>query len=202
MHHLTLGELALGGSAITAAASAVVAVAVSRASRRRDHVSRLWERRAEVYESVLCQVDWWRELREEMAGKVSRDEVSVVTPPPALSDDDDEGRRVRARLEIYGERKVREAYERSRQADRQYLAAHFAWFHSGNLNLKVHQGTVPAHQAIEGVELVRLRKAAESANDYARAEQEKLEAVVARAIGRLPRYERRAWRRLKAPSAD
>jgi len=202
MHHLTPGELALAGSAITAVASMVVAVAVSRASRRRDHAARLWERRAEVYESVLCQVDWWRELREEMADKVGRDEVSVVTPPPALSDDDNEGRRVRARLEIYGERKVREAYERSRQADRQYLAAHFAWAHAASLNLKVAQGTVPGHLAVDGAELVRLKKAAESASDDARAEQDKLEAVVARAIGRLPRYERRAWRRLKAPSAD
>jgi len=121
----------------------VVAVAVARISRRRDHVARLWERQAEVYESVLCQVDWWRELREEMAGRVGRDEVSIVTPPLALSDDDNEGRRLRARLEIYGERKVREAYERSRQADRKYLAAHFAWFHAGNLNLKVHQGRFP-----------------------------------------------------------
>jgi hypothetical protein len=180
----------------------VVAVAVARTSRRRDHVARLWERRAEVYESVLRQVDWWRELHEEMAGRVGRDEVSIVTPPPALSDDDNEGRRLRARLEIYGERKVREAYERSRQADRQFLAAHFAWFHAGNLNLKVHQGTVPAHQAVEGPELVRLKTVAESANDNARAEQDGLEAVVAKAIGRLPRYERRAWHRLKAPSVD
>lgn len=138
--HLTAGELALTGSAITAVASMVVAAAVARTSRRRDHVARLWERRAEVYESVLCQVDWWRELREEMAGRVGRDEVSIVTPPPALSDDDNEGRRLRARLEIYGERKVREAYERSCQADGQYLVAHFAWFHAGNLTLKSSPG--------------------------------------------------------------
>ena len=108
----------------------------------------------------------------------------------------------RARLEMYGERRVREAYERSNQADRQFFATYFAWLSAAEVNLKVAQGTVPAHQAIEGAELVRLKKAAESASDYARAEQEKLEAVVARAIGRLPRYERRAWRRLKAPSAD
>jgi hypothetical protein len=136
-----------------------------------------------------------------MVGRVSRNEVSVVTPP-ALANDDNEVRRVRVRLEIYGERRVREAFERTRQADRQYLAAHIAWFCAGDLNLKVHQGTVPAHQEIAGAELVRLGKAAELANDNARAEQEKLEAIVAKAVGRLPRYERRAWHRLKAPSDE
>jgi hypothetical protein len=201
MHHLTPGELALAGSGITAVASMVVALAVARTSRRRDHAERLWERRAEVYESVLCQVDSWRELREEMARKVGLDDVTVLTPR-ALPGDDEDVQRVRARLEMYGERRVREAYERTRQADRQYFGAHFAWFQAGDLNLKAHQGTVPAHQAIAGAELVRLRKAAESANDNAHAEQEKLEAVVAKAIGRLPRYEHRAWHRLKAPSAD
>jgi hypothetical protein len=81
MHRLTSGELALTGSAITAVASAVVALAVSRTSRRRDHVARLWERRAEVYESVLCQADWWGELRADMARRVALDEVTAVTPP-------------------------------------------------------------------------------------------------------------------------
>lgn len=202
MHHLTPGELALTGSAITAVASMVVAVAVARTSRRRDHVARLWERRAEVYESVLCQADWWRELRADMAGALGRDEVTIVTPPPELTGDDQEGRRARARLEMYGERRVRDAYERCRQADREFLGAYFRWFHAARLNLQADQGTVPAHQAIEGAELVRLRKAAESANDAACSEQDKLEEVVAKAVGRLPRYERRAWRRVKAPSAD
>jgi hypothetical protein len=201
VHHLTSGELALTGSAITAVASAVVALAVSRASRRRDHVARLWERRAEVYESVLCQADWWGELRADMARRVALDEVTVVTPPE-LSDGSQERRQILARLEMYGERRVREAYERSRQADVRSVSAHVAWFHAADLNLKAGNGTVPAHQAVEGPELVRLKKAAESANDRAHAEQEKLEAVVAKAVGRLPRYERRAWRRLKAPSAD
>jgi hypothetical protein len=201
MHHLTPGELALAGSGITAVASMVVALVVSRTSRRRDHVARLWERRAEVYESVLYQVDWWRKLRLEMASKVGRDDMSVVTPP-ALEDDENAARHIWTRLEIYGERKVREAYDRSRRADLQALTAHVAWFQAGNLNLKIHRGEVPAHQEIEGAELVRLGKAAESANDNARVEQEKLEEVVAKAVGRLPRYERRAWHRLKAPAAD
>jgi hypothetical protein len=103
---------------------------------------------------------------------------------------------------MYGERRMREAYERSRQADVQSLSAHVTWFHAADLNLKAGNGTVLAHQAVEGPELVRMKKAAESANDRARAEQEKLEAVVAKAVGRLPRYERRAWRRLETPSAD
>lgn len=161
-------------------------------------MSRLWERRAEVYESVFCQADWWREVREDMAGKVGRDKVVVAIPPPLLSDDDQEKRQTSARLLMYGERRVHKAYERCRQADRQYFTAHFAWLHAASLNLKVHEGSVPAHQEIPGPELVYLKKAAESANDNARAEQEKLETVVAKAVGRLPRYERQAWRRPRA----
>jgi hypothetical protein len=57
-------------------------MAVSRAGKRRDHAARLWERRTEVYEAVLCQVDWWRKLREKMAQKVRFDEVTPVEPPP------------------------------------------------------------------------------------------------------------------------
>lgn len=202
MHHLTAGELALAGSAITAFASTVVAMVVARASKRGDHVAKLWEHRAEVYESVLCRAYGWEELREDMAWTAWREEVTTVDAPSVLSDDDREERRVRARIRMYAERKVREAYERSYRADREFLGTHIRWHTIAEVNMKAAHGTVPAHQAVEGAELVRLRKQMEAANEAAREERENLEEIVAGAIGRLPRYQRRTWRRLKPPQAN
>jgi hypothetical protein len=199
MHHLTAGELALGGSAITAVASAVVAMVVAHASKRSDHVAKLWEHRAAVYESVLCRAYWWEELREDMAWAGWRDEVTTVDAPSVMSDDDREERQVRARIRMYAERKVREAYERSYKADREFLGTYIRWHTIAEVNTKAAHGTVPAHQAVDGAELVRLRKEMEAANDAAREERERLEEIVAGAIARLPRYQRWTWRRLKPP---
>jgi hypothetical protein len=202
VHHLTAGELVLTGSAITAVSSAVVALVVARTGKRRDHVARLWERRVEVYESVLVQVDWHRELRAETTRTVKRDEPELVTPSSPIPEDENEGRQIRARLQTYGERKVREAYERYLQSEAQVMVSCIDWYHAATTNLKVSQGAAPGHLAVTEAELVRLRKAVESANDRATLKQEKFEATVAKAVGRLPRYERRAWRRLKAPAVD
>jgi hypothetical protein len=161
-------------------------------------VSRLWERRAEVYEFVLCQGDWWKVTRAEAVRKVGRDEVTVVTPPEPIADNL-KWQRSWVRLQMYGERSVREAFERCFEADKKFLIAFIAWHAAAELNLKAAREEVPGHQAVDGAELVRLRKAVESANDSADAQQEKLVAVTAKAVGRLPRYERRAWRGLKKP---
>jgi hypothetical protein len=200
-HHLTTGELTLAASAITAAATAVVAVAVSRSGRRGDHVSRLWERRAEAYEFVLCQADTWRASRADTVWNVGRDDLAIITPPEPVADNAEWGKSW-ARLQMYGERGVREAFERYGEADKQFVIAFIGWRKAAELNSKAARGDVPAHQAVEGSELVRLRKAVEAANDTANAEEEKLVAIVAKKVGRLPRYERRAWRRLKKPSTD
>lgn len=200
-HHLTSGELALAASAITATASTVVAVVVSRAGRRGDHVSRLWERRAEVYEFVLCHADWWRAMRADAVWNAGRDDTAAVTPPEPVADDQ-EWRKSWARLQMYGERSVREAFERYGEADKQFVIAFIGWRKTAEMNLKAARGDLPAHQAVEGSELVRLRKAVEAANDTANAEQEKLVAVVAKKVGRMPRYERRSWQRVKKPQTS
>lgn len=168
LHHLTSGELALAASAITAAASAVVALAVSRAGRRGDHVARLWEHRAEVYEFVLCHADWWRETRVDAVWKVGHEDLTVVTPPePVL--EDPEWRKSWARLEMYGERSVREAFERYGDADKKFVIAFIDWRKAAEPNSKAGQGDVSAQHAVDGSELVRLRKAVEAAHDKAAA---------------------------------
>ena len=103
---------------------------------------------------------------------------------------------------MHGERSVRKAFERYGAADRKFVVAVIAYRNAADLNVKAHREEVPGHIAVAGAELVRLRKAAESANDSADAEQEKLIAAVAKAVGRLPKYERRAWRRLKKPKTS
>lgn len=198
--HLTSDELTLGVAAITAVAGWGSAVVASRSSRRQDHVSRLWERRADVYEFVLASADSWRNARAETIRLIGHGEIDAVAPEPIA--DGPEWQRSWARLEMYGERRVRQAYERYGQADKAFVMAFIDWRAVADRNLKAARGEVPAHQAVAGDELMRLRKAVESARDHADAEQEKLVAVVAKAVARLPRYERRAWRRLKQPIAN
>lgn len=197
---LTADELTLGVAAITAAASWGTAVATSRAGRRQDHLARMWERRADVYEFVLSQADSWRSSRAETVRLIGRGELNAVAPEPVAHGR--EWQRSWARLEMYGERRVRQAFERYGHADKNWVIAFIGWHAVAERNLKANRGDVPAHEAVEGAELVRLRRAVEAARDAADDEQAKLVAVVAEAVGRLPRYERRAWRRLKQPTAD
>jgi hypothetical protein len=198
--HLTSDELTLGVAAIAAAAGWGSAVVTSRAGRRQDHMSRLWERRAEVYELVVALADSWRSARAETIRLIGHGEIDAVAPEPIA--DDAEWRRSWARLEMYGERRVRQAFERYGQADKKFVIAFIGWRAAADRNLKADRGEIPVHEAVAGEELVRLRKAVESARDHADAEQEKFVATVAQATGRLPRYERRAWRRLKQPPAN
>jgi hypothetical protein len=51
---------------------------------------------------------------------------------------------------MYGERKVREAYERNYRATLQYIGEHIAWYSAADRNLKAADGAVPAHVAVEG----------------------------------------------------
>lgn len=194
--HLTPDELILSVAAITAVAGWGAAVVTSRAGRRQAHLSRLWERRADVYEFVLSHADAWRGSRAETIRRIGDGETSAVVPEPAA--DGPEWHRSRARLEMYGERQVREAFERFGQADAKWVAAVGAWQAAADKagqNVTAERRKVPAGEAVEGAGLPQLRKAVDAARDAADEEQEKLVEVVAKAVGRLPRFERRAWRR-------
>jgi hypothetical protein len=164
-------------------------------------MSRLWERRADVYEFVLASAGSWQSSRAETIRLIGHGEINAMVAPEPVADGP-EWQRSWARLEMYGERRVRQAYERYGQADKKFVIAFIGWHAAANRNLKADRGEVPAHEAVTGEVLVRLRKEVKSARDHADAEQEKLVATVAEATGRLPRYERRAWRRLKQPPAD
>lgn len=198
--HLTSDELTLGVAAITAVAGWGGAVVTSRAGRRQDHLSRLWERRADVYEFVLSHADAWRSSRAETIRLIGDGELNAVVPEPVA--DGAEWHRARARLEMYGERQVREAFERFGQADGKWVIAVIGWHVVADKNVKADRRKVAADEAVEGAELVRLRKAVDAARDAADEEQEKLVEVVAKAVGRLPRYEHRARRRPKKLTAD
>ena len=75
-----------------------------------------------------------------------------------------------------------EAYERSRQADVQSLSAHVAWFHAADLNLSWQRNS-SRPPSVEGPELVRLRR---QPCQRSPRKQEKLEAVVAKAVDVCP----------------
>jgi hypothetical protein len=198
--HLTSDELTLGVAAITAVAGWGAAVVTTRAGRRRDHLSRLWERRADVYEFVLSHADAWRSSRAEKIRLIGDGELNAVVPEPV--GDGGEWHRARARLEMYGERQVREAFERFGQADGKWVIAVIGWHAAADTNVKADRGKALADKAGEGAELIRLRKAVDAARDAVDEEQEKLVEVVAKAVGRLPRFEHRAWRRPKKLTAD
>jgi hypothetical protein len=198
--HLTPDELILGVGAITAVAGWGAAVVTSRAGRRENHLSRLWERRADVYEFVLTHADSWRSGRAETIRLIGDGELDDVVPEPVA--DGPQWHRARARLEMYGERQVREAFERFGQADSKWVVSVIGWHVAADGDVKAARGKAPVDKAAEGAELIRLRKAVDAARDAADEEQEKLVEVVAKAVGRLPRYERRAWRRPKKLIAD
>ena len=197
--HLTPDELTLGVGAITAVAGWGAAVVTTRAGRRRDHLSRLWERRADVYEFVLSGADAWRSGRAETIRLIADGELSAAVPEPVA--DGPEWHRSWARLEMYGERQVREAFERFGQADGKWVSAVIDWRAGADKNVRAERRKAAADEAVEGAELVRLRKAVDDARDDADEEQEKLVEVVAKAVGRLPRYEHRAWRRQRRLTA-
>jgi hypothetical protein len=203
--HLTPDELTLGVGAIAAVAGWGGAVVTSRAGRRQAHLSRLWERRADVYEFVLSHADAWRSSRAETIRRIGSGELDAVVPEPVAAGG--EWHRARARLEMYGERQVREAFERFGQADGRWVSAVIGWHAAAATSAKADRGKALADKALadkagEGADLVRLRKAVDAARDAADEEQEKLVEVVAKAVGRLPRFERRAWRRPRKLTAD
>jgi hypothetical protein len=189
---LTPDELTLAVGAIAAVAGWGGAVVTSRAGRRQDHLSRLWERRADVYEFVLSHADAWRSSRAETIRLIG-DGKAVVPEPVAAGP---EWHRARARLEMYGERQVREAFERFGQADGRWVSAVIGRQAAAGPSVTADRGKsladkAAADKAGEGAELIRLRKAVDAARDAADEEQEKLVEVVAKAVGRLPRFERR-----------
>jgi hypothetical protein len=188
--HITPVEAALAAAAITAAAGIFAPAAVQRSVRRADHTARLWEQRAAVYEYVLTEKEWWGELRAETLRAIDNDDSGLISAPDSMAETD-ERRRLRARLQMFGEPDVRQAYDRSGEANKQFVIAVMTYRRVANLNLRAAQGTVPAHQAVAGEELVRLRHTAEAAGDIADNRAAELAAVVQQAVERLPRYQKR-----------
>ncbi len=170
--HITPVEAALAGVVFSPIVGATTALLVQRFTRRSAHTGRLWERRSEVYEFMLSQAAWWRSLRRDSVRAMKGDDLADLT-------EDSERRRLYVRLSMFGEPDVREAFDRSFEADKAFVIAFIGWRDKARLNAQVERGEVPEHQAIEGSELTRLRKAAEAACSAAGArEAELIDAVL------------------------
>jgi hypothetical protein len=191
MHHITTTEAALAGAAIAAIASVFSGLAVQRAARRTAHTGRIWESQREAYKYVLAFMDRWRELRASQLSAVINDDSTIVPDSPEMEPEGADEARIL--LQMFGERRVQDAFERTVQASIQMPSAVIGWRSAANLNIKAAAGEVPPHEAVGGPELVRLRHAAEAAEATARARHEELIEVIRSAIGRIPRYERR-WK--------
>jgi hypothetical protein len=131
--NISPAEAALAGAAISAVGAPFAAVIVQRYARRAGHTSRLWEQRIAAYEYVLSDAEWWRELRAETMRAIQSYDIGLVPPPDSVAESA-ERRRLGARLQMFGEPDVRQAYERSGQASVKFVAAVGAWRNAVDFN--------------------------------------------------------------------
>jgi hypothetical protein len=181
-------EAALAGAAIAGITGCIAPLIGQRSAGRLAHGSRLWERRAEVYEYMLTETAWWASMRSEYVramdtGKSDRVEV------PAAVEDKERREQLRARADLFAEQDVKKALDAVLEADKNSLVAFMRW----------REKTMePAETAAGGSELARLRTEAKSAAAVARANQDALVRAAHDASVRMPRQER--WRCHRRPS--
>jgi hypothetical protein len=199
MHLSSSTEIALLASAITAASGWLVAVTVSYLNSRRDHKARLWERRANVYEYMLSQAAYWADLRRNAMFAMTRND-EMVEGPDAIAFEED-SRLLLARLELFGQRKVRDTYRRAVKEGMQFIGT-IARYHNCQ---KANRENI-----MMGGEITSAAKSALSdaqsgliaANEAATAAQMELITVARKAINQLPKLERGSpWERQRRTAA-
>lgn len=192
MHsHITPVEAALAGAGISALAGLTATLWGQRFTRKAGHTARLWEQRVEVYEFMLERAARWRHLRQDGMGEILNARIGDLIPSEDFAEDP-ERQRLNLRMAMFGEPDVQRAFSASTQADLAFVSAWLAWHRAAVGNTRAAQGEVPAHEAVPGHELVRLRKAAEAANDGADTAEQGLIAAVSKAVERIPRYQQRS----------
>jgi hypothetical protein len=90
-----------------------------------------------VDEHILAQTERREELRAETRRTI--DDAGLTAAPDSVTDSA-ERRRLRAQLLMFGEPDVRQAYDRSGEANKQFVMAVIAYRHAANLNLRAETG--------------------------------------------------------------
>ncbi|MEU6257302.1 hypothetical protein [Streptomyces sp. NPDC047043] len=119
--HLTPVEATLIGTTAGALASFSSTLLIQRATLARERESRIWERRATVYEDALTSVNRGERFR---AGVLETGELPEV---PAQRGREVEADLVLARLRIYGSRRVVNAHLRTVAAMTEWITSFAAW---------------------------------------------------------------------------
>lgn len=119
---LTPAEAALTGTAFGALATFSSAWLIQRATTRREHENRVWDRRMAVYDEVMIAVRRMADLRETVRRTGAFPERPPGAPVPA-----DDMSPLLARLEIYGSDALLTACKRAFAARRRWKLAWGSW---------------------------------------------------------------------------
>jgi hypothetical protein len=199
MHLSSSTEIALLASAITAASGWLVAMTASYLNSRRDHKAQLWERRANIYEYMLSQATYWADLRHNALFAMNRNDEMVEGPDSVTFEED--SRLLLARLELFGQRRVRDTYRRAVREGTQFVGA-IARYH--NCQKASHNNIMVGGELAPGAQsaLSDARDGLIAANEVATAAQMELITVARKAINQLPKLERGSpWERRRRRAA-
>lgn len=114
--HVTAIEAALAGAVVSAFGSTITGLVVLRSTGSKDHLSRLWERKAETYEAILASVAIKDARRSFVMTRL--DESIAFNGVPSLHETEakdleyysEDITSLSSRLQIFGSRQVTEAY--------------------------------------------------------------------------------------------
>jgi hypothetical protein len=124
--HLTAAEAALIGALLGALVTALATLFAQRAAKRIDHLTRIWEREMDVYESILVDSRSWADLRSdgtrraEQGSPGTEDLISL----PETDIDELKRRRLLVQLEMFGRPDVTAAYEAASAANKRWISAY------------------------------------------------------------------------------
>jgi hypothetical protein len=184
MMHLSVSEAALAGATITALAGTLGGVVVQRATRTRDHLARIWEREAEVYEWALLVSNSWSSVRKQsMATLDSSKKLSIAIAQSEIDTDSPTQRRLMMRLVMFGAPQVKEVWQSC-------TSTHLEWMRSFNLLANTYK-----METGDQDKTMKLRKDVRQANKVANKTEWELMDVVKTTIRRVPKRVR-IWQEL------
>lgn len=196
-HHTNMNlsstEVALAASAITAASGWLIAARTSYLNSGRDHTARLWEREAKVYEYMLSRVEYWAELRRNAMFAMSRSDTDIAGPDPIEFEEDH--RFVKARLDLFGEQIVHDAFDYASMEGMQFIGNFTRYRTCQKEKDEIISMGGEVTSATQSV-LSKARNGLVMANKSATAAQDELITAAHKTINRLPRLQRdRIWKR-------
>jgi hypothetical protein len=163
------------------------------ATRRKDHQQRLWDRTADLYEHVLFEVGSLAAARDKVMRiyRLSRPDREI----PTL--DEAERERTLIRLEMFGHRDIRDAFERCVDAHNKWRGCALALQAVFERNAEITKLQIPEEQT-SSEEVKRLKNERNTANQVADEQHDELRRAIQAAVRRVPKPDR--WFR-RAPHA-